>query len=252
MKNLNTVLSPKFQTKIDIIIPYHGQYDKLWDLLKSILQSTKHPYQICLVDDASPSDEFSNRMKNLPNTNVIRSNQHLGFGGALKLGFEATSNPLVCFLNSDCLVKHTNWLIELAKSLVNLKEKNVRLVSARTNNPGFDADPRLKATEIDAGDIPDIILQNDEYLPLYCAMCHRELFNRIGGFIKAYPIGWYEDQELAKRMARHGFKQAICTKSWVYHEGEATIKELWKNTKYREISQNNYNLYLKDIEKLNK
>lgn len=239
-------------SKIDIIIPFHGQYDKVWDLVKSILHATKTPYKIYLVDDASPNKSFINKMKDVPNTSIIRSETHLGFGGALQLGFKASGSPWVCFLNSDCLIKQSNWLAEMGKSLLDLKDKKVRMVSARTNNPGFDADPRLKLEFFqDETTENDIILDGDNYLPLYCVMCHRDLFQHIGGFVKNYPVGWYEDQELAKRMRHYGYKQAICTKSWVYHEGEATLKEMWRNQRYREMSQNNYALYQKDVQKLN-
>ena len=71
----------------------------------------------------------------------------------------------------------------------------------------------------------NIVLDNT-FVPLYSALCHRELFSNINGFIKDYPYAGYEDEELYYRMRRFGFKQAISGKSWIWHEGNATTKHV--------------------------
>jgi hypothetical protein len=111
----------------------------------------------------------------------------------------------------------------MGTSLLEGRKNNVRLVSATTNNPlvsinGLKFDKKVGGR--------DII--SKEPLPLFCALTYREMFNRIGGFLKPYPYGYYEDEELFYRMSKHGFKQAICQNSWVKHIGSATMKELVK------------------------
>jgi len=215
------------RSPVDIIIPFHGQYDKVSRLVKSILKATlSNPYQICLVDDASPNAEFIKEMKSVAQTITIRNEKQLGFGGSLKVGFNATEQPWVVFLNSDCHIEQAGWLIEMGRSLLELKPKGVKMVSARSNNPGVGCD-QLKADINTVSE--DYILQKPEFLPLYCAMCHRELFNHIGGFIKNYPL-MFEDEELAARMRKYGYKQAVCGKSWVSHEGGATLDRLYADS----------------------
>jgi len=82
-------------------------------------------------------------------------------------------------------------------------------------------------------------------------MSHRELYPRIGGFIKKYfPIG-YEDEELSYRMRKYGYQQAICGKSWVRHDGGATINNLCKtNKKYLDFINENRASCIKDIQSL--
>lgn len=225
MKNLKCKMrvSPFAGLKVDIIIPFHGLYDQVGRLLESILRGTyTNQYQIILVDDASPNKNFLIETE-VPYLKKVRLNQRVGFGGALKAGFQVSSSPYVCFLNSDCLIQHPTWLSAMGESLLNGKAKNIRLVSARSNNPVCDIS-QLKGER--GSVIEDTIV--DSPLPLYCALCHRELFNRIGGFIKEYPYGYYEDAELFYRMEKYGFKQGISGKSWVYHEGAATIQASWK------------------------
>lgn len=230
---------PFSESPVDIVIPYHGQDAKVLRLIKSILFFTRiNPIQIWLVDDASPNKAFVTSWKHTPRVNTLQLSEQIGFGGALKVGFEYTTAPWVVFMHSDCEVREPNWLLEMGRSLLTLKSEGVRMVSPRTNNPGEDVDPALKGEK--GEDLPDAILEKGSFLPLYCAMCHRELFGRINGFIQEYPYGWFEDQELAHRMQYFRFKQAVCGKSWIYHEGGKTVKEVWRgNPKVQKIMEEN-------------
>lgn len=252
-----------FRSRVDIIIPYHGQYHLVRKLMDSILKLTSSPeYRIILVDDGSPNESFielwnkygmENRSKNefgersQPKITGVRLDNHVGFGGALQAGYNASNSPYVCFLNSDCVIKNPVWLQAMGESLLKLKSQNVRLVSARSNNPVSEI-PELKSEDATGLD-EDVIV--DQHLPLFCAMCHRELFPRIGGFIKNYPYGMYEDEELYHRMKKYYMQQAVCAKSWVYHKGEATLKKFFHDEKIKDIILNeNFNRLKEDVRKL--
>jgi GT2 family glycosyltransferase len=135
--------------------------------------------------------------------------------------------------------------------MLKLKSYGVKLISATSNNPTCDL-PALKAESAVLGENEneEYILEPTEYLPLYCVLCHRDLFKHIGGFIKHYPYAGYEDRELAARMRYYGFLQAVCRKSWVYHEGDATLQYLRrKNPQTTQIMKNNRKLYMDDLKK---
>lgn len=240
-----------FNSRIDIIIPFHGKYDHVVRLVESLMRYTfSNLCQICLVDDCSPNSEFLLSLSKVPkraNTHrikCVRLDEQRGFGGALQAGYEQTENPWTLFIHSDCVVEDVNWLRPLGECLLRHKEDGVRLVCPRTNNP-LNGDPRQKGTRTDR--VADAILE-DGHLSLYCFMCHRELFEHVGGFIKPYPIGGYEDEEFAYRMRRYGFKQAICGNSWVFHEGEATIKEvLRRDPKLMRVFDENRLQCIRDI-----
>lgn len=228
-----------FFAKVDIIIPFHGQYDKLLALVDSIFRFTRsNYYQLCLVDDASANSSFlgtiaknaekSANLRKMDNiVKTVRLDQQLGFAGAAKAGFDATVNPYVCFVNSDCKVEDVNWLRSMGECLLKYKSQGVRMVSPVTNNAvgGHEAQEGKREERLE----DPVILGDGDFLSLYCFMCHRELFNRCGGFLKEYPFGYYEDVEFANRMQKHGFKQAVCRNSWISHEGQATIKPLWRS-----------------------
>jgi O-antigen biosynthesis protein len=231
-------------SSVDIVIPFYKCYDKVAKLVESIWSCTRsNPYRICLVDDASPNADFIKNFNDKPLMTTVRSEKRLGFGGALKLGYDSTNFPWVIFLNSDCEIQEPSWMIEMGRSLLTLKNQGVRMISARTNNPcGSVYQKGEKRTPVQ-----DLILEKD-FLTLYCVMCHRDLFKHVGGFFKCYfPCG-YEDEEIAFRIRKYGFKQAVCGRSWVYHEGYATVDLLCKEDQQMigKIEENR-DLCIKDI-----
>ena len=252
--------TPFSRSKVDIIIPFHGLYEKVSALVESILIAVKsNPYHITLVDDCSENESFQSEINNqfkkktpegeMPQVTCIRNKEQLGFGGALKVGYDSTNLPWVLFMHSDCFVEDPNFMINMGQALLDWKQNNipVKMVSARSNNP---LECSLAKGRLEDKGKDNIILEK-ETLPLFCAMCHRDLFNYIGGFIKPYPYAWYEEDELSHRMRKYGYKQGICTKAFVWHEGGLTIKNLWnKNKKAKEIMEKNHSICVNDIKKL--
>jgi GT2 family glycosyltransferase len=245
-----------FNAPVDIVIPFHGQYEKVTALLESIYRYTRSNYiTITLMDDCSPNETFlTNVSKNIQKRtnlfNAIRGVEQRGFAGASKVAFERTENPYVCLLNSDCLIEDGNWLRALGETLLALKSEGVRMVAPLTNNAvgGHDAQQGERADRSD----DHVILTGEEHLSMYCVLCHRELFARCGGFLQEYPYGFYEDVEFAWRMRKYDFKQAVCRSSWVQHEGMATITGLWrKDEKIRTVmEEENHQRCLEDIKRL--
>jgi GT2 family glycosyltransferase len=237
---------------VDIIIPFHGQYDKVTKLIESIMTFTLHPHIITLVDDCSPNEDYlSKHLKKAP-VRTIRTEEQSGFGGCLNLGYQNSEAPWVVFMHSDVAIENAHWLGNLGQSLQNLKKVGVKMVSAKTDNPGDRS--FLKAKKGEETDKRDTLLEGDvleSYLPFYCVMFHRELISRIGP-LKEYPYAWYEDLEFACRMQKYGFHQGISGTSWVHHEGGATIEDLCKRKpEIKEIMENNRDLCIADIKMLN-
>ena len=247
IKNAKPLTLPLFsKSRVDIIIPFHSQYDKVTSLVKSILLSVKsNPYQITLVDDCSDNENFQKEIHDQfkteeksrfkPIVRCIRNEKQLGFGGSLKAAYENTNLPWLLFMHSDCVVEDPNFMLEMGRSLLNWRQQKipVKMVSACSNNPGSCSLAKKDQKDIEGKD--SILTEGS--LPLFCSMCHRDLFKHIGGFIKSYPYAWYEDEELAFRMKKFGFQQGISGRSWIRHQGAATIKYLWEKDKTGEIKK---------------
>lgn len=250
-----------FNQSVDFVIPFHGQYERVMELLESIFLLTRSNfYTVYLVDDASPNKEFVRVLKENAQKNAIRlrrdnilvtlrNETQKGFGGACRVGFEAGESPYVCFVNSDCKVIDGGWLRNLGESLIRLKDQGVKVISPMTNNAvggdaSQEADRSTRSSE-------DVVLGSDSFLSLYCFLCERQLFSTIGGFLKDYPLGGYEDQEFAYRLQKHGFKQAVCRSSWIYHEGELTLRSILRSRPNdQNIIVQNREQCISDIKKL--
>jgi GT2 family glycosyltransferase len=78
----------------------------------------------------------------------------------------------------------------------------------------------------------------------------REVFQYIKGFVKPYPFGWYEDEELSHRMRAYGFKLGVSGRSWIHHEGGATVKTIvGEDPKVREIMESNRERCIADMKR---
>lgn len=230
---------------VDIIVPFYGQYERLCRLVESVNRVVRIPHQTHLVDDCSPNQHFT-AVARASKLTVTRNEKHVGFGASLEVGFLATKSPFVAFVHSDTELM-TGCLDRMIESLLALREKKVGMIAARTDQPGPGMDTRLLAKR---GDVRDDVILSEGFLPFYCVVAWRHMFQRTG-FIRPYfPVG-YEDEEFAYRMRGNGFKQAICGKAWVRHVEGSTIRALCaEKPQMVERIEQNRDFCLSDIRKL--
>lgn len=237
MNNFAT-LDPRKMSAVEIVVPFYGKHSSVSNLIDAIFKSVStNRYQITLVDDGSENESFIaaiNEAK-LPGVVCMRHDQRMGFGAAINSALQNAKHdwiPWVCIMHSDVLVEGATWLAALGNSMQKLKSSGVKMISPRTDNPGDSLKAVFEEKGINKRDgaCKDFLLVDNQYLPLYCALCHRDLFRHIGLF-REFPLAGCEAQDLAIRMNKHGFSQAICGSSWVYHEGEGTISLLNKKDK---------------------
>jgi hypothetical protein len=112
-----------------------------------------------------------------------------------------------------------------------MKSQGVKMVSPLTNNPVDNIESLISVDRNPNKD--DLILENEDFLPMYCFLCHRNLFDHVR--IVEHPYASIEAKDFANKMKSKGFSQAVCGKSWVHHEGRATLKLMDKNSKIQKI-----------------
>ena len=226
---------PFYMAPVEFIIPFHGEQNKVTQLIESIYSTIKtNRYLITLVDDCSPNKDYI-KMIQKSKLDGIRclSQEHKGFGAAINLAINnpsANDIPYVCILHSDVLMHFGNWLINLGDSLLTLKSQKVGMISPLTNNPVIDL-PILKAEKSEKKE--DTIL-SEGFLPMYCVLAHRQLFSKVGPLLEC-PYAGTEAEEYSNRMNSLGIKQAVCGNSWIQHHGQATLSKFKKKTKIQEL-----------------
>ena len=234
---------------IDIILPFHGKEEHTLRCLENIVRTVQNTdHRIILVDDASPNSTLIQTAK-ISNKRIkpVRLNTHSGFAAAVNAGFRESTSQHLVVIHSDCQPSRMNWLTSLQKSLVGLKDRGVKLVSSRFDNPGTsnEYDERMFGPPV--ADMDDFVL--DKPAPLICSLMHRELFQRIGGGLREYPVAWLEDYELFYRMRHYGFRQGVSAGSYVSHEGGVTVKAAYRNVKLKKLMENNQSLFREDVRK---
>lgn len=221
---------------VEIIIPFHNEHLRVIDLVNDIFATVRdNKYLVTLVDDCSTNKEFVRQIeeKKMPGVRVISHAEQKGFGAAVN---SALRNPFrkdinwVCILHSDVRLKDTNWLLNLGNCLNRLKDQGVKMVAPLTDNPVVD-NPLLKSEA--ATNEADAVLK-EGFLPFYCVLAHRELFQRVG-LLPEYPYAGDEAEDYAFAMRAKGFAQAVCKSSWVKHEGRATLSNFDKDRRAQEI-----------------
>jgi len=236
---------PFYMMPVEIIIPYHNQLTKVANLLNDIFSTvTTNRYLVTLVDDGSDNNTLPDQIKDrkLDGIRILSHAKCQGFGAAVNTALKnpfSDKIPYVLILHSDVGLRDLSWLQNLGTSLIKMKSDGVKMISPTTNNPVASYDC-MKATN--SLEKPDFIL-NNEYLPMYAALCHRELFSRVG-LMTECPYAGTEVEEFADRMRKNNFRQAICGSSWVYHEGNASLSHFSKNKKIQEIISKTRQEYL--------
>ena len=89
---------------VTVVIVNHNAGDVLLDCLESALHQAS---EVVLVDNASRPNRFDHliaRFESRPNLHVIRSPKNLGFAAGCNLGAELSTQPLMLFLNPDCVI----------------------------------------------------------------------------------------------------------------------------------------------------
>jgi len=227
---------PFYMAPVEIIIPFHGEQARVAKLMESIF-ATVHTnrYLISLVDDGSLNKTFIKDIdkKKMPGVRCFRTDENKGFGAAVNLALKTPWSQKITWIaimQSDVFAEENNWLSNMGETMNLLKGQGVKMVSPMTNNPMVESSI-LTGQKSDRR--PDAVL-TEGFLPMYCVLAHRELFNRVGP-LKECPYAGTEAQEFAVRMRLLGYKQAVCGSSWVNHSGGATLANFAENTKVQGI-----------------
>lgn len=236
--------SPFHMASVEIIIPFHNEHAYVTKLIQNIFTTVhKNRYLITLVDDGSINESFVKDIekKKIPGTRCLQQ-KHKGFGAAINYALKnpyVNNTNYVCIMHSDVLVEDAHWLNNLGTCLLALKNQNIKMVSALSDNPGSDFD----FLRSDKGKIQDDYILTDKYLPMYCVLANRQLFNKVGLFAE-YPYAGIEAEDFALRMRKMNYKQAACGSSWVSHIGSLTLNQFKENRQAQEILKKNREQFL--------
>lgn len=88
---------------LSVIIPAYNEekgISKVIEQLKTVLERTKQPYEIVVIDDGS-TDNTAKIVDKIGNIKVVRHAQNKGYGAALKTGIKSATGDLILITDAD-------------------------------------------------------------------------------------------------------------------------------------------------------
>jgi GT2 family glycosyltransferase len=212
--------------EVTVIVPVHGQFAWTLACLRSIARhGAEVPFEVIVVDDASPDDDAS-RLAGIAGLRLLRNPRNLGFVGSCNAGAAAAQGRLLYFLNNDTQVT-PGWLDRLCEAFREVP--GCGIVGSRLVYP----DGRLQEagglvyTDAQAWNVGRFEQRNDprylyrrevDYVSGASLLIEAALFRDIGGFDPRYAPAYCEDMDLAFAVRARGRKVIYEPASVVIHD----------------------------------
>jgi len=258
--------------KVDIIVLSYGQEDYTIRCFDSILKNTSD-YRLVWVDNGSSvhsrkkvMDAFMKHENRLP----IWSKENLGFIGGINLGVEMllkndkTEAEFISVLNNDIEVTK-GWQdkmlhvmdnapsvgavgpVSSAASSIQGWEDFFPRVGIPFDKPLHDMDTDERAAVLDA----EFGNQYTEapmgitcpMVAFFCTIFRKSVFEKIGLLDEAYGVGYGDDDDFCRRMYDKGYRVAVATGSYVFHNHRTTFSANFESEVVRSIRRKNKALY---------
>ncbi len=225
---------------VSIVIVTHGAERWVWRALSAILEHTEPPYEVIVVDNASPRDMVRRLQADLENVRLVLNETNRGFGPANNQAAALAAAPLLAFVNSDALV-HDGWLSFLRERLESAPDVAVVAPQLRnldgtlqeagallfgngyTQFVGFGDDPAKPAYRFP---------REVDYASAACLLVRARAFAEVGGFAARYAPAYYEDVDFCLELRRRGYRILYEPRAVVTHVRGASgdpdlAKRLW-------------------------
>jgi len=221
---------------VSIVVPVRFRADLTQVCLDSVIKYTKVPYELILVQEGE--DEEITRLLKSYTDNFVQNREPKGFAGAMNSGLALAKGKYICFLNSDTVVT-PNWL----SSIVDLfsKDKRIGLIT-----PTYTEMPRWQRISKEP-EKDFIYIDNATTLKGVCFVIRKSVLDEIGSWDESFGIGGGDDNDLAIRVKKASYELAVARKSYIYHYGSASFKELFnEDVNYaRKFADGQHNKFMK-------
>jgi GT2 family glycosyltransferase len=211
--------------KVSVIIPIHGKIAYTLACLRSIARhGAIAPFDIIVVDDASPDDSIE-ALSHVAGLQVVRNLANLGFIASCNAGAAVARGDQLLFLNNDTQVT-TGWLDRLLDCFDEERECGIagsRLVypDGRLQEAGglvYADGSSWNYGRFEKRDDPRFLYRRDaDYVSGAALMIEAKLFHQVGGFDTRFAPAYCEDIDLAFAVRAAGRRIIYQPESLVIH-----------------------------------
>lgn len=213
---------------VTIIVPCYNEENAISLTVDSLLELEypKDKLKVFVVDDGSKDDSWKVLQKYKDNSQVsLFKQENGGKHSALNLGLARATSEFIGCLDSDSSV-HPEALkriitffdnpetMAVAPSIVIRTPKNILQYAQRAEYDMAHYTKKMLA-----------FLQGIHVTPGPFSIFRKKVFDEIGNYRKAHHT---EDQEIALRMHKYGYKIDHCPDAYVYTGGPNTVPKLYR------------------------
>ncbi len=213
--------------KISIIVPVYNGEKTIERCLDSVLNQTKKPDEIIVVDDGS-GDKTKYIVKKFRNV-ILLEQEHKGPASARNLGAKKAKGEILLFTDADC-IPDKNWVSEMTKPF---EKKEIAGVQGRYETKQKDLIARFIQLEIEDRYDRMRTFEAIDFIGSYSAGYRKRVFLKFKGFDESFPIASGEDPELSFKLSKAGHKMIFNNKAIVYHDHVYTLLEYLKQKFWR-------------------
>ena len=242
---------------VSILIPCYNRAKEIGKVIQSLLQQSRLPDEIIVVDDAS-TDNSVDVIKEFP-VKLIKHPENRGPANARNTAFKSSKGDIVIFLDSDAIA-HVNMVENLVaiygNSELGRKLGGVGGRGIETCNEGLANIWRATHANQSHG----LNYKSDvQYLFGLCCSYRRDVFEKVHGFDNYFPVNAGEDLDIGLRIHKAGYKLSYTPEAVVDHlhcDTVDSIKKLmyrwsyWSYVALRKNRAKSYSSYLGLVKQL--
>ena len=216
---------------ISVLIVVYGGGALVIDAVASLVEHTKQPFEVIVVDNASTDDSLRVVGESIVGLTLIGQDRNLGFGGGNNRAAREARAPVICLLNPDARVT-AGWLDPLLDVLEDSRVGAVapaligadgvlQEVGAMVDHWGYTGPigTRGFGEPVPAQSARAAV----DYASAACLLMRTDVFRSMDGFDPLYRLAYYEDVDLCMRLWERGLQVWGEPASRVIHLGGGTV-----------------------------
>lgn len=216
-----------------ITVNYNG-YKETCELIDSLRLYEDYPYEVIVVDNASPNGDGEQLKKTFPDITIICSTENLGFAGGNNLGYPYAKGEFILYMNNDMTITKP-----FLKTLVDRiqSSEHIGAVSPKIkyeHHPdiiqyaGYTKMHPLRISNNLVGVNQKDIGQYDEASPTpfahgACMLTSKDVIRKVGLMTDIYFL-FYEELDWSMQLKRAGHETWYEPAAFVLHKESMTAK----------------------------
>jgi GT2 family glycosyltransferase/glycosyltransferase involved in cell wall biosynthesis len=241
--------TPRKKPVVDIVVPVYRGYDDTLACLFSVLSApVATPFELIVIDDASPDHKLSARLQKLAaqgHFTLLVNDANLGFVATVNRGMALHPDRDVLLLNADTIV-YNDWLDRLMAQAV---RDGIGTVTPFANNATICSYPltlhdNIEELEIGLGEIDRLAARINRDVAIdiptavgCCMFIRRACLDEIGLFdVEAFGKGYGEENDFCRRAVKLGWRNVLAADVMIRHTGSVSFSATASEARSRALA----------------